>query len=101
MGVIFTQYYSPSVRIPFLRNLKQRYALVGASYLAVYEFGPQVRGATLLNFGESGDPGSPNYFDQATLLSQRRLKRELFAWNEVLTACKVAYHPGDERKKTD
>ncbi len=95
MGVVFTQYYSPSIRIPFVRTLKHRYGLVGASFLGVYEFGDKVRGATLLTFGESGDPKSPHYFDQAKLVSERRLKRELFDWPDVVANCKRIYHPGD------
>ena len=97
MGVIFTQYYSPNIRIPFIRTLKYRYGLVGASYLAVYEFGDRVQGATALNFGESGDPQSPHYFDQAILLSERRLKRELFHWPDVVANCKRVYRPGEEQ----
>jgi acyl-homoserine lactone acylase PvdQ len=97
MGVIFTQYYAPTVRIPFLRTLKRRYGLVGASYLAVYEFADPIRGATALNFGESGDPKSPHYFDQAVLLAERRLKRELFYWPDVVAGCKRVYLPGEEK----
>jgi acyl-homoserine-lactone acylase len=96
MGVIFTQYYSPSLRIPFVRTLKQQYGMVGASYSAVYEFGDKIRGASVMNFGESGDPSSPHYFDQAELISQRRMKPELFDWPDVLAGSKRQYHPGDE-----
>ena len=95
MGVVFTQYYSPSIRIPFVLSLKKRYGLVGASYMAVYEFGPKIRGASTLNFGESGDPKSPHYFDQAQLLSERKLKPELFDWPDVLAGAKQVYHPGE------
>lgn len=98
MGVIFTQYYSPNLRIPFVRTLKRRYGLVGASYLAVYEFGGRVRGASVVNFGESGDPRSPHYFDQANLLSQCRMKPELFHWDDVVAGCQRSYHPGDVNK---
>ncbi|MBI3836872.1 MAG: penicillin acylase family protein [Planctomycetia bacterium] len=95
MGVVFTQYCSPSIRIPFVVDLKKRYGLVGASYIAVYEFGPRVRGASALNFGESGDPTSPHFFDQAQLLSDRKLKPELFDWSDVLAGAKFVYHPGE------
>ena len=95
MGIVFTQYYSPSIRIPFVLDLKKRYGLVGASYLAVYEFGPTIEGASALNFGVSGNPNSPHYFDQARLLSERKLKRELFYWPDVLAGAKLVYHPGE------
>ncbi|REK17938.1 MAG: penicillin acylase family protein [Planctomycetota bacterium] len=97
MGVVFTQYYSPSVSIPFLLSMNKRYGLVGTSYMAVYEFGPEVRGASVLNYGQSGDPDSPHYFDQAQLLSRRQLKTDRFEWGEVLDASQTAYHPGEAR----
>jgi acyl-homoserine lactone acylase PvdQ len=95
MGAVFTQYCSPSIRIPFLLNLQKRYGLIGATYTAVYEFGDKVQGASAVNFGESGDPASEHFFDQARLLSERKLKPELFDWAEVVAGAKQAYHPGE------
>ena len=34
-----------------------------------------------------------HFFDQARLLSERKLKRELFYWPEVLAEAKRVYHP--------
>ena len=84
MGVILTQYYSPPLYIPFLKNLKHKYGLIGATYMGVYEFGDRIEGATVLHFGQSGDPQLAPYFDQARLLSDGRFKRELFYWDDVL-----------------
>jgi penicillin amidase len=96
MGVVFTQYYAPSVHIPLVISQKKRYGLVGATYLAVYEFGPDgVRGASLVHFGQSGDPTSPHYFDQAQLLSETRLKPILFTRSEVVAGAVRSYHPGE------
>ncbi len=95
LGIVFTQYSSPTIKIPFVMTINKRYGLVGASYIAVYEFGPKVRGASALNYGESGDPNSPHYFDQARLLSERKLKVELFDWADVLAGAKTVYHPGE------
>ena len=94
LGVVFTQYYMPSIRIPFVVSLDKRYGLVGATYVGLYEFGPKIRGASALNFGESGDPASPHFFDQARLLSERKLKPELFDWPDVLAGAKSVYRPG-------
>jgi acyl-homoserine-lactone acylase len=94
MGVIFTQYYSPYLDIPFLKQLKNQYGLIGATYMGVFEFGDRVEGATVLHFGESGDPHSPHFFDQAQLLAAGQFKRELFYWDDVLTGALQAYHPG-------
>jgi penicillin amidase len=94
LGVVFTQYYSPSINIPFVVAMNKRYGLVGTSYMAVYEFGPKVRSASVLNFGQSGEPDSPHFFDQAKLLSERKLKPDLFDWPDVLAGAKLVYHPG-------
>jgi penicillin amidase len=94
MGVVFTQYYLPAMRIPFVVSLQRRYGAVGATYVALYEFGPKIRASSALNFGESGDPNSPHFFDQAPLLSQQKLKTELFDWPDVVAGAKTVYHPG-------
>jgi penicillin amidase len=96
LGVIFTQYYTPTINLPLVRTLKNHYGVVGPTYMAVYEFGDRVRGASLLHFGSSGDPRSRNYFDQAQLVSDQRFKPELFEWDEVRAAARRVYHPGDE-----
>jgi penicillin amidase len=97
MGVIFTQYYTPSLQIPFVISQRKRYGIVGTSYLAAWEFRPEgVRGASLVPFGTSGNPSSPHYFDQAELLSSRKLKPELFTKEDVLSGTEYKYHPGEE-----
>jgi acyl-homoserine-lactone acylase len=95
LGVVFTQYYTPSISGLFGKRMLKQYGLVGTTYLAVYEFGEQARGASLVNFGASGNPDSPHFFDQAQLLSQRRMKPELFHWDDVLAGARRSYHPGE------
>lgn len=94
MGVVFTGYYSPPIQIPFVKTLKKQYGLIGATYMAVYEFGDQVTGASLIHFGQNGNPLSRNFFDQAQLMADRRMKREIFAWDDVLQSAVRAYRPG-------
>lgn len=96
MGVVFTQYYTPSLQIPWVISQRKRYGIVGTSYMAAWEFDKEgVRGASLVPFGASGDPTSPHYFDQAELLSERKLKPELFTKKEVLSGTVKSYHPGE------
>jgi len=100
MGTILTQYYTPSLEIPWIISQRQRYGLIGTSYLAAYEFTPQgVRGASVVPFGVSGNPQSPHYFDQAKLLSEKRLKPELFSKPQVLQGAVRSYHPGERMRK--
>lgn len=96
MGVIFTQYYTPSIFVPFVRETRKRYGVVGPTYFSVIEFGERIRAETLLQYGASGDPKSPHFFDQARLVSERRLKPELFYWEDVEKGTKRKYHPGEE-----
>ncbi|MEX0978382.1 MAG: penicillin acylase family protein, partial [Pirellulales bacterium] len=95
LGVVFTQYYSPSINIPFVLSMNKRYGVVGTSYLAVYEFGPKIQGASVLNFGQSGDPKSPHFFDQAGLLSERKFKNEVVNWPDATSGARLVYHPGE------
>ncbi len=99
MGTILTQYYTPSLEIPWVISQRRRYGIVGTSYLAAYEFTPTgVRGASLVPFGTSGDPASPHYLDQAKLLAEGRLKPELFTKLQVLQGAVQSYHPGEKRE---
>jgi acyl-homoserine lactone acylase PvdQ len=96
MGVVFTQYYTPSLNVPLIITQRRRYGIAGTSYLAAYEFDPEgVRGASLVPFGTSGDPAAPHYFDQAQLLHERRFKPELFSEAEVLEGAVRSYQPGE------
>ncbi|MCA9260008.1 MAG: penicillin acylase family protein [Planctomycetales bacterium] len=100
MGVVFTQYYSPSVDIPLFWQQRKRYGVVGTSYLAAYQFGPEgARGVSLTPFGTSGDPRSEHFFDQAQLLSQRRMKPERFTRSQALRHAVESYQPGELRTK--
>ncbi|MGD9646583.1 MAG: penicillin acylase family protein [Pirellulales bacterium] len=95
-GVAFTMYFTPSVYLPPLKLMKKHYAVVGTSYIAAIEFGPKVNSRTLVQYGASGDPKSPHFFDQAKLLSERKLRPPLYNWDEIRSVAKRAYHPGEE-----
>jgi acyl-homoserine lactone acylase PvdQ len=95
-GVAFTMYFTPSVYLPPLKLMKKHYAVVGTSYMAAVEFGPKVTSRTLVQYGASGDPKSPHFFDQAKLLSERKLRPTLYSWDEIRSVAKRTYHPGEE-----
>jgi len=97
-GVVFTTYYTPSIFVPPFKVMKNHYAVVGASYMAIVEFGDRVRSKSLLQYGTSGNPKSPHFFDQAELLSKKDMKPNLFHWEDVLAGAKLVYHPGDDAK---
>ena len=96
MGVINTEYYTPSIHIPFVMSQKKRYGVVGATYLGVYEFGKDgIRSSSLVHFGQNGNPESPHFFDQAQLLAESRLKPVLFTQGDIAASTVRTYHPGD------
>jgi hypothetical protein len=58
--------------------------VAGQVYSAVVCFGDKLEAYTVLPFGQSGNPGSEHYADQAPLNGDRKLKRFLFDWREVM-----------------
>ncbi len=94
-GVIFTMYFTPTIYVPPLKVMKKHYAVVGSSYMCTVDFSDKVVSKSLLPYGASGDPKSPNFFDQAELLSKKQLKENPFYWEDVVAAAKRVYHPGE------
>jgi len=91
LGVVFNTYYTP-----ITLERRQQFGVVGHSFVGVYEFGDKIQAKTILQFGESGDPKSPHFFDQAQLYSKQQFKPAWFYWDDVLAHAKQSYHPGDE-----
>jgi acyl-homoserine lactone acylase PvdQ len=94
LGVIFTTYCAPGVK--FIRP--KQYAVVGPAYMAAIEFGDRIQSASLVPYGQSSDKSSPHYFDQATLLSQKKLKTAWLYRDDVKEHAVRSYRPGTETK---
>jgi acyl-homoserine lactone acylase PvdQ len=69
------------------------YGRSGNSFVAVVEFGPRVRAKTLLAGGQSGDPASPHFFDQAERYVERRFKDVAFHREDVERRALRRYQP--------
>jgi penicillin amidase len=91
LGVVFNTYYAP----PTAKH-KFQFGVVGGSFIGVYEFGDKVQASTILQFGQSSDPKSPHFMDQAELYSKKQFKPAWFEWTDVLAHAKSSYHPGSE-----
>jgi acyl-homoserine lactone acylase PvdQ len=91
LGVVFTVYDTPSTP-----ERKKRYAVVGHSFVQIVEFSDPVKAKSYLHYGQSGDPDSPHFFDQAKLLSDRKFKDAYFYWDDVEAHTVEKYHPGEE-----
>ena len=76
---------------------KRIYGNRGNSFVAVVEFGPQVRAKSVLAGGVSGDPASPHFNDQAALYAAGKFKDVLFHRADVERGARRRYHPGEYR----
>jgi acyl-homoserine-lactone acylase len=76
------------------QTTKRIYGDRGNSFVAAVEFGPRVRAKSILAGGESGDPKSPHFSDQAEMYSRGQFKDVLFYKEDVEKHLERKYHPG-------
>jgi acyl-homoserine lactone acylase PvdQ len=79
-------------RYPGTRRI---YGSSGNSFVAVVEFGDRVKAKSLLAGGQSGDPSSPHFKDQAQRYADREFKDVAFYREDIERRATRTYHPGD------
>ncbi|MYM37720.1 penicillin acylase family protein [Duganella qianjiadongensis] len=67
----------------------------GNSFVAVVEFGPQIRARSVLAGGQSGDPASPHFNDQAGMYVRGEFKEIWLSRKDVEAHLERRYHPGE------
>lgn len=99
----------PSIPVPFTsarwgslasfgarpyQGSKKIYGTTGNSFLAVVEFGDKVKARAITAGGQSGDPQSPHFTDQALRYAQGDLREVYFYPEQLKGHTQRAYHPG-------
>ncbi len=77
------------------KGSKKLYGTSGNSFVAVVEFGKTVRAKAVTAGGESGDPSSPHFNDQAKRYSTGDLRDVYFYRSQLKAHTERVYHPGN------
>src|SRR5262245_16878488 len=76
-------------------GMKKMYGISGNSFVAVVEFGDQVKARAVSAGGESGDPKSKHFNDQASRYATGNLREVYFYRQQLEGHTERQYHPGD------
>jgi acyl-homoserine lactone acylase PvdQ len=79
------------------QTTKRIYGTRGNSFIAVVEFGDTVKAKSLLAGGQSGDPSSPHFNDQAQRYADVQFKDVAYYREDVEKRARQKYHPGEEK----
>lgn len=85
----------PSYNSRYYQGTAKRYGVSGNSFICAVEFGKRIKAKSLLAGGQSGDPASPHFKDQAEMYAKGQFKDVLFYKEDVVKAAKRTYHPGE------
>ena len=75
-------------------STRRIYGERGNSFVAAVEFGPRIKAKSILAGGQSGDPKSPHFQDQAAMYARGEFKDVLFYPEQVERQLERRYHPG-------
>ncbi|MBS1620005.1 MAG: penicillin acylase family protein [Bacteroidetes bacterium] len=85
----------PSFASRSFGGTKKRYGYNGNSFISAVEFGKKIKAKSLLTGGESGDPNSKHFGDQALMYTKGQFKDVLFYKEDVMKHVEKKYHPGE------
>src|SRR5450830_470898 len=77
------------------QTTKRIYGERGNSFVVAVEFGPRIKARSILAGGESGNPASPHFNDQAAMYARGEFKDVLFYKADVEKHLERRYHPGE------
>ncbi|KQQ86463.1 penicillin amidase [Massilia sp. Leaf139] len=76
------------------QKTKRIYGDRGNSFVAAVEFGPKLKAKSILAGGQSGNPASKHFADQAEMYSRGEFKDVLFYKEDIRKQLEREYHPG-------
>lgn len=85
----------PAYKSSYQKNTKKRYGYSGNSFVCAVEFGDKIKAKSLLAGGNSGDPKSKHFNDQAEMYQKGEFKDVLFYKEDVEKNAERNYHPGE------
>ena len=85
----------PAFKSNYQKDTKKRYGSNGNSFVCVVEFGDKIKAKSLLAGGNSGNPESKHFNDQAEMYRKGQFKDVLFYKEDVLKNAERTYHPGE------
>jgi acyl-homoserine lactone acylase PvdQ len=80
----------------FGKDTKRQYGTSGNSFVAVVEFGDKVKAKSMLAGGQSSDPNSPHFDDQAQRYADGKFKDVAYYREDVEKRAEKTYHPGEK-----
>jgi acyl-homoserine-lactone acylase len=84
----------PSVFVPY-PGTKKWCGTAGNSFVAVVEFGDRVRARAVTAGGESGNPSSPHFNDEAGRYATGNLREVYFYRDQLKGHTERQHHPGE------
>ena len=77
------------------KGSKRMYGTSGNSFVAVVEFGPRIKARAVTAGGESGDPASKHFNDEAERYATGNLRDVYFYPDQLKGHTEKTYHPGE------
>jgi acyl-homoserine-lactone acylase len=85
----------PAYTTRYFPGAQKRYGVNGNSFICAVEFGDKIKAKSLLAGGQSGDPKSKHFRDQAEMYAKGKFKDVLFYKEDILKNAERTYRPGE------
>lgn len=90
-NLVGSMFMAASAKVP---GNKLRYGQFGNTYVSIVEFGDRIKSVSVVPYGQSKNPDSPYFADQAPLFAEGRFKPAWFYLEDIKKNLETAYHPG-------